>query len=71
MTDIPEIGILAKFVASDPGMAARLLEVHVDDGTGHCRVCSSGAQSGRYQHPCALWIGAAAASRLVAEGRQP
>ncbi len=32
--------------------AAALLAQHVEDGTGHCRVCSSGAQSGRSRGPC-------------------
>ena len=45
---------LAAEVARMPGTAERLLAAHVDDGTGRCAVCSSGAQAGRYTWPCQL-----------------
>ena len=41
-------------ILSQPGMAQRLLTEHVDDGSGRCRVCSTGGQTGRYRWPCAL-----------------
>lgn len=41
-------------IAEAPGVAARLLAAHVDDGTGHCRVCTNGAQVGRHVWPCPL-----------------
>jgi hypothetical protein len=45
-------------IESDPGMAERLVQAHADDGTGRCRVCSGGAQSGRYAWPCSLYTAA-------------
>jgi hypothetical protein len=45
---------LVVFIAAEPGLAERLLAVHVDDGSGRCRVCSSGAQSGRNAWPCTI-----------------
>ena len=32
-----------------------LLQAHCDDGTGHCRVCSAGGQTGRSTWPCQLY----------------
>ena len=45
---------LVVLIRSQPGMAERLLSEHVDDGSGRCRVCSTGGQTGRYRWPCAL-----------------
>jgi hypothetical protein len=45
---------LVVLIRSQPGMAQRLLTEHVDDGSGRCRVCSTGGQTGRYRWPCAL-----------------
>ncbi|WP_232661910.1 hypothetical protein [Pseudonocardia sp. TRM90224] len=45
---------LALLISAEPGLADRLLAAHVDDGTGRCALCSSGAQSGRYVWPCTL-----------------
>jgi hypothetical protein len=45
---------IVAFIAGEHGMAARLLDAHVDDGTGRCRVCSGGAQTGRLRWPCRL-----------------
>jgi hypothetical protein len=56
-------------LARQPGAPARLLELHVDDGTGRCRVCSAGAQTGRYRHPCAIRV--LAAEALVIQGVRP
>lgn len=49
---------LVALIAAEPGMAERLLAEHADDGTGRCRVCSAGAQTGRYRHPCAIRLAA-------------
>lgn len=35
------------WIRSQPGLAERLLAEHIDDGTGRCRVCSAGGQTGR------------------------
>ena len=51
-------------IRSEPGMAERLLTEHADDGHGRCRVCSSGAQTGRYRWPCATYLFAAEAAGL-------
>jgi hypothetical protein len=45
---------LAVEIARLPGAAERLIAWHVDDGTGRCRLCSSGAQTGQYLWPCQL-----------------
>jgi hypothetical protein len=45
---------LVQLIQSEPGMAERLLDAHRDDGTGRCRVCSTGAQTGRARWPCTL-----------------
>lgn len=45
---------LVQLIRSEPGMAERLLGAHTDDGTGRCRVCSTGAQTGRVRWPCTI-----------------
>jgi hypothetical protein len=50
----PPGGPIVAFIAGEPGLADRLLVQHTDDGTGHCRVCTSGAQTGRSVWPCPL-----------------
>ena len=45
---------LVVLIWSQPGMAERLLVEHADDGSGRCRICSSGAQTGRYRWPCTI-----------------
>jgi hypothetical protein len=45
---------LVMLIRSQPGMAQRLLAQHTDDGTGRCRVCSGGGQTGRFRWPCTL-----------------
>ena len=60
---------IVEFIAAEPGMAARLLAEHVDDGAGRCRVCSSGAQAGRHIWPCALRGLAMQARELARDGR--
>ncbi|MGI5125885.1 hypothetical protein ACQEVB_03620 [Pseudonocardia sp. CA-107938] len=52
---------LAAALAVLPGVAERLAADHVDDGTGHCRVCVNGGQSGRSVWPCTLRSAADAA----------
>src|SRR5688500_14152033 len=49
------------------GLPQRLLDLHVDDGTGRCVLCSAGAQTGHYRHPCNLRI--LATEALVIQGR--
>jgi hypothetical protein len=57
------IRTLAITFALHPGMAARLLAEHRDDGSGRCRVCSAGPQGIRQRWPCRIaWY----ASRAVA-----
>jgi len=48
-------------------MATRLVDQHRDDGTGHCLTCSSGAQTGRYAHPCNILLATREAIRRLAE----
>ena len=45
---------LAMLFRAQPGAIAQLLAEHTDDGTGHCRVCTSGGQVGRSIWPCRL-----------------
>jgi len=40
------------FIARQPDLLRRLLDKHVDDGTGHCRVCAIGNQAGYLRFPC-------------------
>ncbi len=59
---------LVALIRSQPGMAQRLLAEHADDGSGRCRVCSAGAQAGRYIWPCAIHGYAAEASEVKRPG---
>lgn len=59
---------LVVLIRSQPGMAQRLLSEHVDDGSGRCRVCSTGGQTGRYRWPCALRRYAEQADTVVGDG---
>jgi hypothetical protein len=52
---------IVEFIAAEPGLADRLLALHVDDGTGHCRACPIGGQSGYLRWPCQIRILAARA----------
>ena len=45
---------LAMLFRAQPGAIAQLIAEHTDDGTGHCRVCTSGGQVGRSIWPCRL-----------------
>lgn len=44
----------AEVLADCGGLAARLVEIHHDDGDGRCVVCSEGNQSARRVFPCSL-----------------
>lgn len=59
---------LVEFIGREPGLAERLLSAHDDDGTGHCRMCTSGAQTGRHRFPCQIH-GYATAARDAAGRR--
>src|SRR5919108_5586627 len=62
---------LVALILSEPGMADRLLAIHADDGTGHCRVCSGGGQSGRDVWPCTIHECARRASVLERPDNYP
>jgi hypothetical protein len=53
------------------GVADTLLRIHVNDGTGHCRVCSAGPQAGRTVWPCRLRVLAEKACIAAARGSRP
>ena len=57
---------LVLLICSEPGMADRLLVEHADDGSGRCRVCSIGGQTGRFRWPCTIYD---CASQATAELR--
>lgn len=51
-------------------LAQTLLREHLDDGSGHCKVCTTGAQSARVTFPCPTYdVASAAASITVIGGR--
>ena len=58
---------LTALIARDPGMAERLIREHSNQD-GHCRVCSSGGQSGRYAWPCSIYRAAVAAAIRRTDG---
>lgn len=71
MIDPPQsVDPIVEFIARQPGLVARLLTDHVDDGTGHCRVCTAGAQAGRQVSPCRLLDLAEQASKVTRGGPQ-
>ena len=55
---------LVQMILSQSGMAARLIEEHVDDGSGRCSGCPVGGQHGRHSWPCTLWQAAEEATKL-------
>lgn len=59
----PPAGPIVEFIARQPGAAERLLAQHLNDGTGHCLVCSAGPQAGRKVWPCPIHEYAQSASR--------
>jgi hypothetical protein len=66
VADNPVARALIEFVGSEPGMTQRLRAQHVDDGSGRCVLCSAGAQTGHYRHPCVLRLAADEANRRLA-----
>jgi hypothetical protein len=66
----PLVVELTALLLAQPASVALLLAEHADDGTKHCRVCSGGAQSGRYQYPCVLRLAAEEACRRSEEAVQ-
>lgn len=64
----PAISPLVVLIQSQPGMAERLLVEHADDGSGRCRRCSTGGQTGRYRWPCAIHCSATQAHEQLQPG---
>ncbi|OZM82339.1 hypothetical protein [Pseudonocardia sp. MH-G8] len=63
------IQALAQAFAQQPGMAVRLLSRHVDDGSGRCSVCFTGAHAVRQRWPCQIHWYAIQAQALAEESR--
>ena len=55
---------LVQMILSQPGMAARLIDEHADDGRGRCRGCPVGGQRGRHSWPCTIRQAAEEAQKL-------
>jgi hypothetical protein len=53
VTDDRDRGFAAE-LARCGALPTRIIETHVDDGTGHCTQCPAGSQAGRLTHPCNL-----------------
>lgn len=49
----PDFSLVA-LIKSRPPLAAKLAGEHVDDGSGRCRSCSSGAASREVDYPCSI-----------------
>ena len=47
-------GLIVAFIAGEPGMAQRMLDQHVDDGSGHCRTCLRRQDGAAQVWPCPL-----------------
>jgi len=60
---------LVALIRSEEGMAERLLAEHADDGSGRCRTCSGGGQTGHYRWPCTLHRCAALACETACSAR--
>jgi hypothetical protein len=58
--------VLTAFMVSRPELAAKLKHEHANDGTDHCRLCTTGAQSGRHIWPCQIYRAANRAAELSA-----
>jgi hypothetical protein len=67
----PVLSPLAAFLIGHPAAIEALLTEHADDGRGHCRVCTIGAQQGHVVWPCTLFIAATAAQRAMRRRRRP
>ena len=59
---------LLQFLKRNPRSVRVLMTRHVDDGTGRCAACTSGAQAGRPLWPCTLARHARYVARLLAIG---
>ena len=66
MTDSTTFYQLVTFIATHRDMAQMLLPQHSDDGTGHCQLCTSGAQAGRHVWPYQTYLAAAGKQWKVA-----
>jgi hypothetical protein len=55
---------LVQMILSQPGMSARLIDEHSDDGCGRCRGCPVGGQRGRHSWPCTIRQAAEEAQKL-------
>jgi hypothetical protein len=58
---------LVVLMMNQKGMADAVIRQHSDDGTGHCRVCTTGAQTGRYRWPCQTYMAARRAVETAGE----
>lgn len=58
---------LVALILSNPGMAERLLDKHLDDGGGHCQVCALGGGHGYRVWPCQIRLAACAAATRVSK----
>jgi hypothetical protein len=56
---------LVALIVSQPGMAARLIRAHIDDGSGHCKVCAIGGQAGHLVWPCPIRLEADEAAAVL------
>ena len=61
---------LAAYLMNQPLAIGRLLAEHVDDGRGHCRTCTVGAQQGHSTWPCTIHHAASMADRARKSGNQ-
>jgi hypothetical protein len=59
---VGENSALVEFIMAQAGLTDALLRQHRSDGTGHCAVCSTGGQAGRYVWPCQIAVAALAAA---------
>jgi hypothetical protein len=62
---MPGIPPLIALIMSQPRMVDRLEVQHSDDGSGRCRICSAGAQTGRYRYPCPIRVAVDEARRRL------
>jgi hypothetical protein len=63
MSECGHFAQLVALISAERDMAAAIIRQHADDGTGHCRVCTTGAQAGRHVWPCQTHLAAEQAAR--------
>jgi hypothetical protein len=51
---VEAVNPLVQMILGQPGMAARLISEHADDGNGRCTGCPLGGQRGHHSWPCTL-----------------